>query len=180
MEDIVIHSGVKGMRWGVRRDRDKGHSTFRNKLNSLKRERQWNSVLREMDSLSTKDITAVTKRVSLENALKTLSRSKVGTKKDKEDYLRREHMDNEELSRKVIRLKAKESLHNAVRSASKEQREFGQRVTQIGGSLGVRYAFNRRLTTDDYLEVLSKPKESYDKAGQDVLKVVMDKMKSKK
>jgi hypothetical protein len=178
----IQHSGVKGMRWGVRRDynrpggadgkkdaKDKPiRTSLGKKWNSLKRERQWSSILKEMDNLSTKDITEVARRVSLENSLKTLSRSKFATKKDKEDYLRREHMDNQELSRKVTRLRAKESLHNAVRSASKEQREFGQKVVNIGSSLGIRYALNKgNLGLDDVIGAVSNPKGSSDKAKQD-------------
>lgn len=189
----VEHSGVPGMKWGVRRDYtqrggadgkldavDKPIRTaIGKKLDSLKRERQWKSVLKEMDSLSTKDITDVAKRVGLENSLKTLSRSKVGTKSDKADYLRRERMDNDELSRKVTRLRAKESLSNAVLSASKEQRDFGQKVVQIGGSLGVKYALTKSITTKDLFDTIKSPKTSADKAKSDLLKVTMDKIKSK-
>lgn len=186
------HTGVKGMKWGIRRDytqrggadgkldaKDKPIRTAIGKqLNSLKRERAWKSVLKEMDSLSTKDITDVAKRVSLENALKSLSRSKIGTKSDKADYLRRERMDNEELSRKVTRLRAKESLHAAVSSASKEQREFGQKVVQIGGSLGVKYALNKSLSTKDVFDTIKSPKSSADKAKSDLLKIAMEKIKA--
>lgn len=194
LNDIIQQSGVKGMKWGVRRDyarrggadgkldaRDKPISTaLGRKLNSLKRERQWKSVLREMDKLSTKDITEVAKRVTLENSLKTLSRSKIGTKKDREDYLRRERMDNQELTRKVTRLKAKQSLHIAVHSASKEQREFGQKVVQVGSSLGIKYALTKSITPKDVFETVKNPKVSADKAKNDLLKVALEKVKDKR
>jgi hypothetical protein len=193
LDELLQQSGVKGMKWGVRRSYDRPggadgkkdakdkpiRTALGKKLNSLKRERQWKSVLKEMDTLSTKDIGIVAKRVSLENSLKTLSRSKVGTKKDREDYLRREHMDDQELQRKVVRLKAKESLHNAVHSASKEQREFGQKVVQIGGSLGVKYALNKRLSTKDIFDTVKNPKSSADQAKKDLLKTVTEKLKEK-
>jgi hypothetical protein len=194
LDDLLQQSGIKGMHWGVRRNLDRpggadGKSDAKDKpirtklgktLNSLKRERQWKSVLKEMDTLSTKDIGVVAKRVALENSLKMLSRSKVGTKKDKEDYLRREHMDDQELSRKVVRLKAKESLHNAVHSASKEQREFGQKVIQIGGSLGVKYALTKTVSTKDIFDTIKNPKSSADQAKKDLLKVALDKVKSRR
>lgn len=193
LDDLLQHSGVKGMKWGVRREHDGPggadgkldakdkpiRTALGKKLNSLKRERQWKTVLREMDKLTTKDITNITKRVALENNLKTLSRSKVGTKKDKEDYLRRGHMSDEELARKVVRLKAKEALHNAVLSASKEQREFGQKLMQIGGSIGVKYVINKRVSGNDLFEIVKNPKSSADKAKQDLLKVALEKVKSK-
>lgn len=192
LNDVIQQSGVMGMKWGVRRNntgrggadgkldaKDKPIRTFiGRKLNSLKRERQWKSVLKEMDMLSTQDITDVARRVTLENGLKTLSRSKIGTKKDKEDYLRREHMDNEELARKVTRLRAKENLHSAVRNASKEQREFGQKVMQIGGSLGVKYALTKSITPRDVFDTVKNPKASADKAKQDLLKVALEKVKA--
>lgn len=191
-EEILQQSGVKGMKWGIRRDYTQrggadGKSDAKDKplrtkigkhLNSLKRERQWKSVLREMDALSTKDITDVAKRVTLENTLKSLSRSKIGTKKDKEDYLRREHMDNEELTRKITRLRAKESLHAAVSKASKEQREFGQKVVQIGGALGVKYALTKSITPKDVFDTIKNPKSSADSAKSDLLKTAIAKVKA--
>jgi hypothetical protein len=185
LNDVLQQSGVLGMKWGVHNDHaDRGRADVKRargflgkRLNSLKRERQWKSVLKEMDALSTQDITEVARRVTLENGLKTLSRSKIGSKKDKEDYHQREHMDNEELSRKVTRLRAKESLHNAVSNASKEQRAFGQKVLQIGGSLGVKYALTKSVTPRDIFDTVKNPKASADKAKSDLLKVALEKLK---
>ena len=189
LDELLNHSGVKGMKWGVRRDPKRvggadgkeesekivdKRSKLRKHMDSLKRERQWHKVLKEMDKLSTKDINMVKKRLDLENNLKTLSKSKVGKAKDREDYLRRDKMSDAELSRKVTRLQAKENLHKSVHKATKEQREFGYKVVQVGGSLGVKYALNRgKLTPKDFLseaiEISKKPKESYDSAKKDVL-----------
>jgi hypothetical protein len=140
-----------------------------------------------MDSLSTKDINEVRKRLELENSLKVLSRSAVASKKDKEDYLRREHMDNQELTRKVVRLTAKKSLHKAVHDASKEQREFGQKIINIGSSLGIKFIRSKIQKTpmelDDIIKTLKNPKSEADsekgKVKDELLKVVMDKVKSK-
>lgn len=199
LDEALKHSGVKGMRWGVRRNSDRPggadgkeesekvkdtRGKIRKKLDSMKRERQWSKVLREIDTMSTKDISVVTKRVTLENSLKNLSKSKVATKKDKEDYLRREHMSDAELSRKVTRLRAKDGLHKAVRDASKEQREFGEKVVQVASSVGIKYAINGRPKDardifKDVFEASKKPKENADKAKKDLLKEVQDRMKNK-
>lgn len=199
LRELLQQSGVKGMHWGIRRNsnRDRAggadgkpdasdkkipRSSLGRKINSLKRERQWKSVLKEMDSLTTKEIGAFANRLTLENSLKTLSRTKgIGTKKDKEDYHNREHMDDLELSRKVKRLQVKSNLHKQVNTASKEQREFGQKIVQIGGSLGVRYVLSKRgLSTDkfdlfkDVVDVVKNPKTSSDNAKTAAKKALLD------
>lgn len=178
------HHGIKGMKWGVIRDRNrpggadgKEESTkvvdkrnrVTKKLDSLSRERQWSKVLKNVNELNTKDINTVVKRINLENNLKTLSKSRVGGKKDKEDYLRREHMSDAELSRKVVRLRAKESLHKAVKDASKEQRAFGEKVVRVGGSLGVKYAVTKSIKPKDVFDAIGNPRKSSDEAKESIL-----------
>lgn len=181
------------MRWGVRRNynqpggadgkENSNNSVARTKLgrklNSFKRERQWKSALMEMDRMSTKEMSDLARRISLENNLKTLSKSKVATRSDKEDYLRRHNMDDGELAEKVARLRAKESLHSAVHSATKDQRELGRKIAQIGGSLGVRYVVNKRLEGKDLFEVVTNPKGSASRAKEDLIKIVLEKAKVK-
>ena len=202
LDAVLKHYGVKGMRWGVVRDRnrpggadgvpeklkvstDEGmvapstvtkKGKIRKNLDSLKRERDWNKVVKEMDKLSTSDITLVSKRLGLENELKKYSNTKgVGKKKDKEDYLRRADMSNEELSRKVVRLKAKNNLKNASSDATKQQREFGERIVHVGGNLNMQYAMKRRLSPQDVFDVItdSKPKDSYKKSREDLLNTTL-------
>lgn len=197
LDEAIQHAGVKGMRWGVRRDRNRpggadgkldakdirNPKTLKGKIiqktRSLKREREWNKVLKELDTLSTKDINTVTKRIGLENSLKTLSKERFATSKDKRDYLNRADMSDQELSRKVNRLRAKEGLHKAVSAASKEQRELGEKVVQIASSVGVKYALNRGTITpkdlfDTAMDAKKNPKDSYNKSREDVLNRVTD------
>lgn len=193
LDDVLQHAGIKGMKWGVRRDTDaeggadgktdpkgdksptKDMGKIGKKLYSMKRERQWNKTLHQVDSMSTKDISIVTKRINMENNLKSLSKTKIATTKDKDDYLRRHEMDNQELSRKVTRLQAKDSLLKAVQSSSKEQREFGLKVVQVGGSLGVKYATTRTITPKDIFDAVKNPKSSADKAKKDVMTKITEK-----
>lgn len=189
IDDSIQHHGIKGMRWGVMRNRNRPggadgkeesekvkdkRSTLTKNLDSMKRERQWNKVLKNVNKLNTTEINAVTKRIKLENSLKTLSKSKVGSKKDREDYLRRANMSDAELNRKVVRLRAKESLRSAVKDASKEQRDFGEKVVRVGSSLSVKYALKKSLGPKDFLDAFNDPKEASKKAKEDVLDNVND------
>lgn len=191
-EDILQHVGIKGMKWGVKRNRNrpggadgKEESTkikdTRSKLNvkisSMQRERQWKKVLKDVDKLDTKDITKVAKRITMENDMKRLSKSSVGKTKDKDDYLRRDKMSDAELTRKITRLRAKESLKKSVTEASREQREFGEKIVQIGSSIGVKYALKKTvgkpLGPNDILDILKKPKESQTNAKKELQEEAM-------
>ena len=184
LDEALEHSGVRGMKWGVRRNYDRpggadgktdpkgnkapkeGRSEIGKRLDSLKRERQWNKVLHDIDKMSTIQMNTVKKRIENENSLKSLSKSKMATKKDKEDYRRRGEMSDQELSRKIARLRAKNSLHDEIKKATKEQREFGIKVAQVGGSLGFKYATTKSLTPKDVFDSVSSPAI---KTKQDVL-----------
>ena len=197
LDEILKHVGVKGMKWGVRRNRNRPggadgveeskkvkdtRGKVRKTLDSMKRERQWSKVLQEMDKLSTKDINAVSKRISLENELKKYSKTKgVGNKKDKEDYLRRENMSDAELNRKVVRLRAKNGLHTNVTAASKEQREFGEKVVNIAKGVSMKLAVKKvtgkPLDIKDFHDILKNPKEGAKNAKGDLQKQVLEKIK---
>lgn len=182
------------MRWGVRRDRNRPggadgkeestkvkdtRSNLRKKLDSMKRERQWKMIVKEMDKLSTKDINTVSKRIEQENQLKTLSKE-VGNKKDKADYLRRENMSDAELSRKVTRLNAKSRLKRSVDNASKEQREMGEKIVNIGKAVSMKYALSKLtgkpLGAKDLWDISKKPKDSANTAKGDLQKTIMEKL----
>lgn len=187
MNVTLLHAGVKGMRWGVRKDdRGSNHiphsekSKIRKHLDSMKRERQWRSVIKELDKMSTRDIQILAKRLGSENSLKSLSKAKVANSKDKDDYLRRHEMDDQELSRKITRLQAKNNLYKAVVEASKEQVELGEKVVNLTGSLGVKYVSNKKLTIKDVYEVAKsheKHKELGKQAKKDAGKIFETKLK---
>jgi hypothetical protein len=169
LDEFIAHSGVKGMHWGVRHDEHaalnpkdpnaKPPGKIKKHVSSLKRERQWKSVIKDIDKLSTKDINTIKKRIDLENSLKKLSKSKLATPAERQAYLHRHDMSNDELQRKITRLQAKENLHESISKASKEQREFGIKVLQTAGSVGIKYATNKatgkKLGMGDAIDALT-------------------------
>jgi hypothetical protein len=168
LDEFLEHSGVKGMKWGVRHDEhaavtkgdkpEKPKGKLSTHLDSLKRERQWKNVIRELDNMSTKDIKFVSKRIELENDLKKYSKSPVANKAEKQYYLNRHNMSNEEMARKITRLKAKVTLHDNIGKASKEQREFGIKIVQTASSVGLKYATTRtKLKPADFLDAYKNP-----------------------
>lgn len=182
LDDVLRHHGIKGQKWGVIRNRNRPggadgkeesektvdkRGKIRQHLDSLKREREWRNVIKEIDHISTKDINKITKRVGLENSLKKLSKSKIARAKDKHDYLNRHKMSDEELSRKVTRLRAKDTLYNAIREASKEQREIGERIANTASNLAfkyvkVKYVDKGEMSLKDTLDIVKKPKKVKD------------------
>lgn len=176
LDDILQHYGVKGMRWGVVREvgpdgriRNTGKTSVKEKLGSLKRERQWKNVIKEMDNMTVDQIQTVTKRITLENDLKRLSKSSIATKKDKQDYVRRADMDTDELSMKVTNLRAKDNLSKAVSSASKEQVEFGKKVVDATSALTLKYMATKTLTPQDVFDAVNKPKPIKDQAVKSLI-----------
>ena len=151
------------MKWGRRKSDktsgakkngtvDKVKTRLKEEVGSLKREQQWRKVARNVDKMSTKEINKVAQRIQLENELKRLSKQNSSLKntvkriagdktqptdKDRQDYRRRGNMSDQELARKVARLRAKDNLSRAISQASKEQIEFGKSVVNAykGSSL---------------------------------------------
>lgn len=197
MDDMVLHDGVKGMKWGVvkwrkpsgasgKKDskdpvakKSKESSGIKQHWDSKKREREWSKILKDVGTMNTKDIATTTRRLSLENEFKKLSKSKVATAKDKKGYLNREKMGDQELTRKVTRLRAINALNSQVTLASKEQREFGKRVVMTGGAIGLKYALNKKVSVGDVYESVVNPKAAKDQAVKSLLDFSTKKLKAK-
>lgn len=180
LNEILKHSGIKGMKWGVRRSNGKGQNDskkvkkpgrIREELNSLSRERQWKKVLADVDKLSTKDINTTARRIQMENDLKRLASSK----KEKQDYRRRANMSDEEMARKVVRLRAKDSLTRAVNDASKAQVELGKKISDIAQPLIVKQALGKKVDANDIFEAVKNPSNAKGKMRDDLMKVASEK-----
>lgn len=179
LKDLLKHTGVLGMKWGVvnwrkpggksGEKRERGRNRMRQEWDSMKRERHWNKVMSDFDNMSTKDIAVATRRAQLENEFKRLAKSKVAKGKDKKDYRSRDKMSNEELNRKVGRLRAKNSLSSQSDIATKDQRDAGKRIAQTGGSILLKMAINKKLTAGDVYESVTNPKAAQTQAIKTIL-----------
>lgn len=177
VEEILKHSGIKGMKWGVIHDRKPGRIRQRisEEWDSAKRERSWKKVLDNVHNLTTKEIGIVSKRAGLENEYKRLAK----TSADKKSYRLRAKMSDEELNRKVGRLRAIHALKSQYDSATKRQREIGKRIAQTGGSLALKVYLGKKagkkLTIGDIYESVANPKAAQTQAVKTILDMAFKK-----
>lgn len=185
LDEILKHYGVKGMRWGVRRNRNrpggadgkrqngsKKSTTVKDEAKSALRELSWagKSKVNNMNKMSTKDIKKQTERLRLENDLKKLSRDiSLGTSKDRKDYRGRANMSDQELRRKVDRLRAKKEFKNQANQATKSQIEKGKTVVKLVAPMVIGYAVAKNPNLKETVKKLNT-KENRDLALQ-ILKV---------
>lgn len=164
------------MKWGVRNDR----ATLKERFSSLKRERQWKKLIGEIDGLTTEQLHTVSKRIGLENDLKRLTKDKkIATDSDRKDYIRRANMSDDELTKKVVHLRAKSTLVKNISNASKEQRELGEKIVNIGGTMAMKYATNKSLTPKDLFDSVSNPVNIKDRGLKTLVESVLKDQASK-
>ncbi len=189
MSEELLHYGVKGMRWGVRKKQDSSTSQNDNKpknsvtsrikeeLGSLKRERSWKKELKNLDNMSIADMNKLTNRIRLENDLQRLSKkSKVATKEDKQNYRRRGEMSDKQLQDTVNLLRTKDNLSRAVIDASKDQMEFGRRAVRTLGASTLTYATTGKLSTKDIgMAVLNSTDDKYRERRKKIVREVINK-----
>ena len=192
VEEFIQHHGIKGMRWGVRRFQpyEKGPGKPKGKfikkvgkkisdsragqeVRSAARELSAQRTKANMNNMSTKDIRKAGKRMQLENEMKRLS-GKGSNKKEKTDYRNRGRMSDQEISRKLDRLRAKDLLSQNADKAVKKYVDVGKRVVDGAVSLGVNYvASGGEITTDQIVDAIG-PKSA---TGKSIVKTTINNYK---
>lgn len=158
-EEILLHFGIKGMKWGVvnkkqsgssKSAKDPNKSTIKEKVDSVKREHSWRKAVKNMNNMTTKEINNTSRRINLENDFQRLTKNrKISSPADKRAYIKRADLSDGDITRRVTRLRAKESLQRAATAATKEQIDLGKRIVTAGGSVGVKYALTGTVGKND-------------------------------
>lgn len=166
LEDLLQHHGVKGMKWGKH-----VKQTLATHVNSVKREHSWGKQLANAGNKTTKELQRINSRAQLENDMKRLAKKNgVGSSKDKQDYLKRGNMSDQELFRKVQRLRAKDNLSRNASDATKAQREVAKKVIAIAAPIALQLALTKSVSKKDILNAIMNPGGAKAKA----MKTVMD------
>lgn len=153
----VMHYGIKGMRWGVRRPvgpdglvTGSVKSAARN-LSNLKNVRN-----KELKSLTNEELRSRVDRVSKENRLKKLSRSK----EDKRAYKSRGSMSDKELNERVERLQLEATLRSESLKSNKETIKLVNDALQQAGNWAVKEAkqhkFSDSKAQDEAIKLMIK------------------------
>lgn len=143
--DQLQHYGVKGMKWGVRRDRSKGGSgRIKSEASSAVRNAKTLSERKKMKSMTESDLKKRTERIRNENDLARISKERGWTfaqkKAIRKTYLNRDKMSDAELTAAVKRARLEDALRREIHTANKSNRKFANKVIQEASKLAIKKA----------------------------------------
>ena len=168
-EELLLHYGVKGMKWGVRKSRNKGPSTVRRHIDSVKRDFGHRKKLKNLKNMTDDELRSTTDRIRRENDLKRLTAKK--RKKISDAYLDRAKLSDSELKRKVERLQLEDNLKKQVSSAQKPYKDYAKKFIKSAVNLGLDVAGDKfsptgNKDTDRMVKTMIKASLEEDKNKQ--------------
>lgn len=149
MEPILLkHHGVKGMKWGVVKNKTSNAKSavktrVKEEIKSAKRELGWKKQLKNIDDMDLKTVRETAQRVQNENKMKNLindrkaSNIKDHKKKSelKKQYRNREKLSDKDLQDVVQKMEWQQMLMRESRNASKIYRDKGKEMVDQVGAL---------------------------------------------
>ena len=187
IDDILQHAGVKGMKWGVVRSKSAkaaakagkvassgakkvANSRVGKEVGSVKREMQWNKVLKDVSNMTTAEIGKKATRLQQENEIKRMSANKDGVSLNPKDrkaasdrrkiYLDRGKMSDSELSSAVTRMRVEDNLKRNVESANSMQKKIGKKIVSTAAPLALKYALGEKIELKDVQAAFQNNKDA--------------------
>ena len=149
LDEILQHYGVKGMKWGVTRARNKAgqiKTRIKEEIKSSGREAGWAKELKNIHTMDNKKLQNTLTRVRNENEFKVLAKGQkvrnmgdlLNRSADKKAYRNREKLSDSELQAKVRQLRLKDQLRQQVSNATKSHRKAGRDLIESAGKKNVK------------------------------------------
>jgi uncharacterized membrane protein YgaE (UPF0421/DUF939 family) len=126
-EELLLHYGVKGMKWGVRKPRRTVAKEYRYQKSSLKRQARLAKSTASITKLSNKQLDRKLKRIRTENSIQQIAKDRKTSipirLKARELYRNKENMKVEDLQKRLARIKKEQALYSEIVKSTKTSRK---------------------------------------------------------
>lgn len=187
-EELLLHYGVKGQRWGVitRGRAAIGRAIGRRKakiasesattvnpkprkvgrlkaeIRSVKRQLNWKKSVKNRKKMTDKELSDTIERIKNENNLRRLAPRK--------EYLKRANLSSAELKKRVDRLQLEDNLKKNVGVSTAAQREIGKIMVDTSLKIGIEMYKQKKGQSSKSAGVIVK--EAAMKYGQSKSKII--------